>query len=128
MISFLPMAHMFERVVQSVIYTKGGKVGFFGGDICALNEDMKALRPTLIPVVPRVLNRLHDKVMLDVNQSLIKSIVFKLALAYKTYELNKFALNTFALTNLVGLFATILGWIAFSSELVTILVDECESL
>lgn len=29
MMSFLPLAHMFERVVQSVVYAEGGRVGFF---------------------------------------------------------------------------------------------------
>lgn len=29
MLSFLPLAHMFERVVQAVMYSEGGRVGFF---------------------------------------------------------------------------------------------------
>uniref|UniRef100_A0A8D0A574 Long-chain-fatty-acid--CoA ligase n=1 Tax=Sander lucioperca TaxID=283035 RepID=A0A8D0A574_SANLU len=61
-ISFLPLAHMFERVVQTVIYSAGGKVGFFQGDIRLLPDDMKALQPTVFPVVPRLLNRVYDKV------------------------------------------------------------------
>uniref|UniRef100_A0A8D0ABC0 Arachidonate--CoA ligase n=1 Tax=Sander lucioperca TaxID=283035 RepID=A0A8D0ABC0_SANLU len=60
-ISFLPLAHMFERVVQTVIYSAGGKVGFFQGDIRLLPDDMKALQPTVFPVVPRLLNRVYDK-------------------------------------------------------------------
>lgn len=62
MMSFLPLAHMFERVVQSVVYTVGGRVGFFRGDIRLLPDDIKELRPTILPVVPRILNRLYDKV------------------------------------------------------------------
>ncbi|XP_006630837.3 long-chain-fatty-acid--CoA ligase 5 [Lepisosteus oculatus] len=61
-ISFLPLAHMFERVVQTVMYSSGAKVGFFQGDIKLLPDDMKALRPTVFPVVPRLLNRVYDKV------------------------------------------------------------------
>ncbi|KAL2102511.1 hypothetical protein ACEWY4_001679 [Coilia grayii] len=61
-ISFLPLAHMFERVVQTVIYHVGGRVGFFQGDIRLLPDDMKTLRPTIFPVVPRLLNRVYDKV------------------------------------------------------------------
>ncbi|MBN3297188.1 ACSL5 ligase, partial [Amia calva] len=61
-ISYLPLAHMFERVVQTVIYSSGAKVGFFQGDIKLLPDDMKALRPTVFPVVPRLLNRVYDKV------------------------------------------------------------------
>uniref|UniRef100_A0A668AD48 Arachidonate--CoA ligase n=1 Tax=Myripristis murdjan TaxID=586833 RepID=A0A668AD48_9TELE len=61
-ISFLPLAHMFERVVQTVMYGAGAKVGFFQGDIRLLPDDMKTLQPTIFPVVPRLLNRVYDKV------------------------------------------------------------------
>uniref|UniRef100_A0A8B9CF31 Arachidonate--CoA ligase n=1 Tax=Anser brachyrhynchus TaxID=132585 RepID=A0A8B9CF31_9AVES len=61
-ISYLPLAHMFERMVQSVVYCHGGRIGFFQGDIRLLSDDMKALRPTIFPVVPRLLNRMYDKV------------------------------------------------------------------
>ncbi|ELK33714.1 Long-chain-fatty-acid--CoA ligase 6 [Myotis davidii] len=49
-ISYLPLAHMFERMVQSVVYCHGGRVGFFQGDIRLLSDDMKALRPTIFPI------------------------------------------------------------------------------
>nr|XP_020036118.1 long-chain-fatty-acid--CoA ligase 6 isoform X3 [Castor canadensis] len=62
LVSFLPLAHMFERVIQSVVYCHGGRVGFFQGDIRLLSDDMKALRPTIFPVVPRLLNRMYDKI------------------------------------------------------------------
>ncbi|CAH2323133.1 long-chain-fatty-acid-- ligase 5 [Pelobates cultripes] len=61
-ISYLPMAHMFERVVQAVIFCSGAKVGFFQGDVRLLTEDMKTLRPTVFPTVPRLLNRIYDKI------------------------------------------------------------------
>uniref|UniRef100_A0A8R1EAG7 long-chain-fatty-acid--CoA ligase n=3 Tax=Caenorhabditis japonica TaxID=281687 RepID=A0A8R1EAG7_CAEJA len=61
MISFLPLAHMLERIIESVCFCVGAKVGFYRGDIRVLAEDIKELRPTVVPVVPRVLNRLYDK-------------------------------------------------------------------
>lgn len=61
-ISFLPLAHMFERVVQTAIYGAGARVGFFQGDIRLLPDDMKTLQPTVFPVVPRLLNRVYDRV------------------------------------------------------------------
>ncbi|XP_066519609.1 long-chain-fatty-acid--CoA ligase 5 [Hoplias malabaricus] len=61
-ISYLPLAHMFERVVQTVLYGAGGRVGFFQGDIRLLPDDMKTLQPTVFPVVPRLLNRVYDRV------------------------------------------------------------------
>lgn len=44
------------------MYGVGGRVGFFQGDIRLLPDDMKTLQPTIFPVVPRLLNRVYDKV------------------------------------------------------------------
>uniref|UniRef100_A0A452UCG8 Arachidonate--CoA ligase n=1 Tax=Ursus maritimus TaxID=29073 RepID=A0A452UCG8_URSMA len=54
LISFLPLAHMFERVVECVMLCHGAKIGFFQGDIRLLMDDLKALQPTVFPVVPRL--------------------------------------------------------------------------
>uniref|UniRef100_A0A1I7X8E0 long-chain-fatty-acid--CoA ligase n=1 Tax=Heterorhabditis bacteriophora TaxID=37862 RepID=A0A1I7X8E0_HETBA len=64
--------------------------GSFRGDITALADDIKELRPTVVPVVPRVLNRLYDKVMNEVNKSRIKKILFDLAIMYKSREMKSF--------------------------------------
>lgn len=52
----------FWGFLQTVIYGAGARVGFFQGDIRLLPDDMKALQPTIFPVVPRLLNRVYDKV------------------------------------------------------------------
>lgn len=40
----------------------GAKIGYFQGDIRLLSDDLNTLRPTVFPVVPRLLNRMYDKV------------------------------------------------------------------
>ncbi len=40
----------------------GAKIGFFQGDIRLLSDDLNTLKPTVFPVVPRLLNRMYDKV------------------------------------------------------------------
>uniref|UniRef100_A0A3B4WZ33 Long-chain-fatty-acid--CoA ligase n=1 Tax=Seriola lalandi dorsalis TaxID=1841481 RepID=A0A3B4WZ33_SERLL len=70
LISFLPLAHMFERLIESVVYCHGGRIGFYQGDIRLLPDDMKALRPTIFPVVPRLLNRMYDKIFSQANSPL----------------------------------------------------------
>uniref|UniRef100_A0A7N6AMP7 Arachidonate--CoA ligase n=1 Tax=Anabas testudineus TaxID=64144 RepID=A0A7N6AMP7_ANATE len=67
LISFLPLAHMFERLIEAVVYCHGGRIGFYQGDIRLLPDDMKALRPTIFPVVPRLLNRMYDKIFSQAN-------------------------------------------------------------
>lgn len=64
MISFLPLAHMFERLLETAAFMCGMKVGYYAGNIKTLIDDIKELQPTIVPVVPRVLNRLYEKVFL----------------------------------------------------------------
>ncbi|MGH7955051.1 MAG: AMP-binding protein, partial [Gloeomargaritales cyanobacterium] len=62
-ISYLPLSHIFERVVAiNMAFANGGSVGFSRGNKTLLIEDIVAKRPTQLPVAPRVLNKIHDKV------------------------------------------------------------------
>ncbi|CAI5680494.1 unnamed protein product [Oreochromis niloticus] len=70
LISFLPLAHMFEHVVECVVLVHGGRIGYFQGDIRLLMDDLKTLQPTVFPVVPRLLNRMFDKVFGQANTPL----------------------------------------------------------
>ncbi|KAL2769265.1 long-chain-fatty-acid--CoA ligase 5 isoform c [Daubentonia madagascariensis] len=87
-ISYLPLAHMFERVVQAVIYCCGARVGFFQGDIRLLPDDMQTLKPTVFPTVPRLLNRVYDKVQNEAKTPL-KKFLLNLAVASKFKEVQK---------------------------------------
>ncbi|XP_076870176.1 long-chain-fatty-acid--CoA ligase 1a isoform X1 [Brachyhypopomus gauderio] len=69
-ISYLPLAHMFERVVENVILVNGACIGYFQGDIRMLMDDLKTLKPTVFPVVPRLLNRMFDKIFGQANTPL----------------------------------------------------------
>lgn len=89
MISFLPLAHMLERICQVACYMQGGAIGFFGGDIRNLMDDMKALRPTITPAVPRLLNRIYDKVQSGLNSSSIKRFMFNAAISSKESDLKR---------------------------------------
>ncbi|NXX92670.1 ACSL5 ligase, partial [Centropus bengalensis] len=86
--SYLPLAHMFERVVQTVVYSCGAKVGFFQGDIKLLTDDMKALKPTLFPVVPRLLNRIYDKIQSGAK-SPVKRCLLNFAVTMKMAEIKQ---------------------------------------
>lgn len=87
-ISYLPLAHMFERIVQFVVYTCGAKVGFFQGDIRLLPDDMKTLQPTVFPVVPRLLNRIYDKVQNEAKTP-FKKFLLNLAITSKFNEVKR---------------------------------------
>merc|ERR1719502_1635429 len=59
-LSFLPLAHIFETMVEHAILSVGGAVGFYDGNIKRLSEDILALKPTLFVGVPRVYQRFYE--------------------------------------------------------------------
>uniref|UniRef100_A0A671FDZ0 Long-chain-fatty-acid--CoA ligase n=1 Tax=Rhinolophus ferrumequinum TaxID=59479 RepID=A0A671FDZ0_RHIFE len=69
-ISFLPLAHMYEQIMMCVMLCHGAKIGFFQGDIRLLMDDLKVLQPTIFPVVPRLLNRMFDRIFGQANTTL----------------------------------------------------------
>uniref|UniRef100_A0A671W501 Arachidonate--CoA ligase n=1 Tax=Sparus aurata TaxID=8175 RepID=A0A671W501_SPAAU len=88
MLSFLPLAHMFERVVEVLYIPLDPIIGYFQGDIRWLSDDLNTLRPTVFPVVPRLLNRMHDKIFGQANSSL-KRWVLGFAFRRKEAEMMK---------------------------------------
>lgn len=44
------------------MFLHGCRIGFFRGDVKLLVEDMQELKPTIFAAVPRLLNRIYDKV------------------------------------------------------------------
>jgi len=89
-LSYLPLPHIFERCVQSQILWAGASVAFFRGDPKLLLEDIIACRPTIMPVAPRVLNKIHDKVMAGIDAAGgIKAKLFHAGLQAKTEGLKR---------------------------------------
>jgi len=87
MLSFLPLSHTLERMCHVAMYMTGGSVGFFRGDIRGLMDDLAALRPTCIPAVPRIFNRIYDKTMAAAARSPVKAAVLRWALSAKEAEM-----------------------------------------
>ncbi|XP_058492636.1 long-chain-fatty-acid--CoA ligase 1 [Solea solea] len=74
-ISYLPLAHMFERMIQVSLFCHGARIGFYQGDISLLMDDIKTLKPTFFPVVPRLLNRIYDKILGSVTSPLRRALL-----------------------------------------------------
>lgn len=62
MISYLPLAHSFEKCLFTACLLSGMKIGYYNGDPLKLLDDLKALGPTAFPSVPRLFNRIYDKI------------------------------------------------------------------
>ena len=56
---FLPLAHLLARVTQMVVLDMGGTLAYWSGDPKVLFDDLRSLRPTHLPTVPRVLEKIH---------------------------------------------------------------------
>jgi long-chain acyl-CoA synthetase len=82
-ISFLPLAHIFERMVISGFMGAAAKVGFISGSVrTTLLEDMSIFGPTLLFTVPRVLQTIRTKIFDGFNAL----SPWKKKLAYKAYH------------------------------------------
>ena len=57
LISYLPLAHIYGRLIEHCSLWAGAATGYFHGDILALVDDLKLLRPTVFLSVPRLYNR-----------------------------------------------------------------------
>ncbi|ESQ54931.1 hypothetical protein EUTSA_v10025070mg [Eutrema salsugineum] len=56
-LSYLPLAHIFDRVIEECFIQHGAAIGFWRGDVKLLIEDLGELKPTIFCAVPRVLDR-----------------------------------------------------------------------
>ena len=87
-LSYLPLAHVFEQLVQNALTMVGAAIGFYQGDTLKIMEDISALQPTIFPSVPRLFNRIYDKVLGGVEAAGgVKAALFKKAFADKQHYL-----------------------------------------
>jgi long-chain acyl-CoA synthetase len=83
-ISYLPLSHMLEQVCHWCVLMFGGAVGYYSGDIAKLTDDLKALKPTIFPAVPRLLNRFNDLIQSKVSAAgFISKLIFRIAVHQK---------------------------------------------
>lgn len=61
-LSYLPLAHIYERVMGVVITYRGGKYAIFGGNVLDLKTDLQLLKPTVFASVPRLFNKFFEKI------------------------------------------------------------------
>jgi long-chain acyl-CoA synthetase len=61
-ISYLPLAHMMERVFAHLMLTEGASIGFYSGSVRQLKDDMEVLKPTIFVSVPRIFNMFYTTI------------------------------------------------------------------
>ncbi|TMW67696.1 hypothetical protein Poli38472_011316 [Pythium oligandrum] len=83
-ISYLPLPHVFERSVITSAVHLGAASGFYSGDVLTLMDDIAELKPTIFVSVPRLFNRVYDKIVQGVAAAGgLKKVLFDQAYAAK---------------------------------------------
>lgn len=87
-LSYLPLAHIYDRLACSYMLAVGGRIGFYSGDITKIKEDIQALKPTFFASVPRLYNKIYDGVVDGMNkQTGIKKMLIDWAVNSKLKNL-----------------------------------------
>ena len=61
-ISFLPLCHVFERMIEYFYMFKGVSI-YYAQSLETLGDDLKDIQPTIMPTVPRLLEKVYDKIL-----------------------------------------------------------------
>ena len=60
--SFLPLSHILQRVIDYLCLSVGASIAY-AESLDALPRNLSEVRPTIVGVVPRVLEKIHDRIM-----------------------------------------------------------------
>lgn len=83
-LSYLPLAHIFDRVIEELFIYEAASIGFWRGDVKILVEDIAALKPTIFCAVPRVLERIYNGLQQKLSDGgFLKKTLFNFAFNHK---------------------------------------------
>lgn len=66
-LSFLPLNHIFERMVTYLYLFKGTAI-YYAESLETIGDNLKEVKPHLFTTVPRLLEKVYDKIMLKGNE------------------------------------------------------------
>ncbi|KAI8110231.1 hypothetical protein M9435_001910 [Picochlorum sp. BPE23] len=87
-LSYLPLAHIFDRASEEMILYNGGSIGYWRGDIKGLVDDISALKPTLFCGVPRVFDRIYSGALEKITSSFVKKLLYNWGYNRKLHALD----------------------------------------
>jgi long-chain acyl-CoA synthetase len=79
-LSYLPLSHIFERTAgQFFTLSQGGTIAYSRG-FSSIQEDLKYREPTIITTVPRLLEKVYERILVEVDKAgSIQKYLFKTA-------------------------------------------------
>ncbi|GLT64906.1 hypothetical protein SLA2020_373690 [Shorea laevis] len=88
-LSFLPLAHILDRVIEEYFFHKGASVGYFHGDLKELRDDIMELKPTFLAGVPRVYDIIYESIKKALDElNPLRRRIFDALYKYKLLWLN----------------------------------------
>lgn len=83
-ISYLPLSHVFERVIEYAALAHGVRIAFFSRKRELIPEDWRAAKPSLVLMVPKLATTLLEKIEARLNQQpLLNRLLVGFAVARK---------------------------------------------
>jgi long-chain acyl-CoA synthetase len=89
-LSFLPLCHVLERMVNYLVQNKGASV-YYAESIDTIGENLREIKPQGFTAVPRVIEKLYDKLILKGKEltGIKKALFFWAVDLGLKFELNK---------------------------------------
>jgi long-chain acyl-CoA synthetase len=56
---YLPLAHSYALLIQLAVFNLGGTLAYFGGDTKQIVDELLEVKPTYLPSVPRVFEKIY---------------------------------------------------------------------
>ncbi len=89
-LSFLPLNHIFERMISYVYLFRGASV-YYAESLDTIGENLKEVKPHLFTTVPRLLEKVYDRIMIRGNEltGTKKKLFFWAHSLAEKFEINK---------------------------------------
>ncbi|XVF72781.1 hypothetical protein PTKIN_Ptkin12aG0148000 [Pterospermum kingtungense] len=89
-LSFLPLAHILDRMIEEYFFHKGASVGYYHGNLKELRDDITELKPTFLAGVPRVYDMIHEGIQKALQELRpLRRRIFDALYKYKLYWMNR---------------------------------------
>jgi len=89
-LSFLPLNHIFERMVTYLYLFRGTSI-YYAESLDAIGENLKEVKPNMFTTVPRLLEKVYDKIMQKGNEltGIKRKLFFWAHSLAEKFEINK---------------------------------------
>lgn len=93
--SILPLSHVFERTVGYYVPIYAGASIGYALDLANISSEIRDRKPTIIIAVPRLFEKIHEKIIQKANANIFSKYIFRMAFYYKHEGKNKFINSVF---------------------------------